>query len=109
LALHHAVLDRSCPWPRFLVRPQRHRRDRPGLVAVLAFLLENRRDVLGERDRPGGFGSKGAPGHGQGSSYRQRGFPNGPAPEELSNVHNRSFLTNPLPEARADAPDYSSI
>ena len=49
-----ASLDRLRPRPRLGVGDERHRRDRVGPVAGFALLLEDRRDVLGERWRIGG-------------------------------------------------------
>ena len=46
-------LDRACPRPRVLEGDERHRGDRPRLVARLALGLEDRRDVLREGHRRG--------------------------------------------------------
>ena len=51
LPVGDAGLDRARPRPRLLVGHERHRRDRIGPVARFALLLEDRRDVLGERRR----------------------------------------------------------
>ncbi len=56
LARQHLLLDRTRPGPRFLVGHQRHRPDRVGLMALLAVLLEDRRNVFGKRDRGRGGG-----------------------------------------------------
>ena len=45
-----ALLDRARPRPHFFVGAQRHRRHAVGPMAVLAAALQDRRDVLGERD-----------------------------------------------------------
>ncbi len=51
LPRRHALLDRAGPRPHVLERDERHRRDRVRLMALLAFRLEDRRDVLGKSDR----------------------------------------------------------
>ena len=51
LLVGDARLDRPRPRPRLGVGHERHRRDRVGPVTRLALLLEDRRDVLGERRR----------------------------------------------------------
>ena len=51
LARLDAGRDRLRPGPRFLVRDERHRRNRIGPMARLALLLEDRRDVFGEGRR----------------------------------------------------------
>ena len=59
LPIGDARLDRARPRPRFGEGHQRHRRDRIGPVAGLALLLEDRRDVLGERRRLRRVGGRG--------------------------------------------------
>ena len=49
VARRHAIANRTRPRTRLFVGLQRHRRDRIRPVARLALVLENRRDVLGER------------------------------------------------------------
>src|SRR5262249_18263466 len=49
-ALRHLALDLVRVLARILVRHERHRADRIGLMADLALLLEDRRHVPGERD-----------------------------------------------------------
>ena len=62
LARDDALLHRPCPGTGILVCDQRHRRDRIRLMALLAFRLENRRDVLGVRHALGCVGRE----HGRG-------------------------------------------
>src|SRR5437899_749474 len=49
-ARHRPGLDRSRVRPRIFVRQQRHGRHLIGPMAILAGTLQNRRDILGERD-----------------------------------------------------------
>ena len=51
LALDHALTDRFRPRACLVVRYERHRRDRPLVMAFLASLLENRSDISGESHR----------------------------------------------------------
>ncbi len=53
LPRRHARLDGACPRARLFVGDERHRRDRVRPMTRLTFLLEDRRDVLGERHRRG--------------------------------------------------------
>ena len=59
LAVADARLDRARPRPRLGEGHERHRRHRVGPVTGLALLLEDRRDVLGERRRLRGVGGRG--------------------------------------------------
>jgi hypothetical protein len=50
LALADALLDRTRPWPRVLVRQQRHRRDLVRTMAAHTRAIQNRRNVFAEGD-----------------------------------------------------------
>ena len=67
-----ARLDRLGPRPRFGVGHQRHRRHRIGPMTRLAFLLEDRRDILGKRRSLRGVGGGGRAGQHQRHAHRQR-------------------------------------
>ena len=54
VAVDDALLDRARPRPNFVVRRQRHRDRRAGMVARLTRLLKDRRDVFAERWRSRG-------------------------------------------------------
>ena len=60
----HAVADGPRPGPHLAVGQQRHRGDGVGLMALLALLLENRRDVLRERRLVVGLVGRGETGRG---------------------------------------------
>jgi hypothetical protein len=53
LPLRDFLLDRSRPWPHFVIGAQRHRRDLARPVTRDAIGVENRRHVFGERRRCG--------------------------------------------------------
>ena len=52
LARDHALADGFRPGPGFFIGHQRHRRHGSGAMALLAFFLQDGRDVLGERHGP---------------------------------------------------------